>query len=293
VTCEQCGHEEPASCERRVDAACLINSRCDAAYENIEITTHSRPDAFPSALRQKLRKTQTKIHGGDEGLLRVRVTISFRGMGRSSVYSGGGEVPELRAHGSVLEGDAGERRVLHARAGRRPRGQLRGADEGSTILYTVRNLPPARTGLQSLMRALAVVRGVQVWVEGEQLREEARHVYPTNIKHTPRHCRTARPRRVRRACWPRLRHRVRARGCRSWEDCERNVCERTDEMKSFDARRKVEREAKCRSEEDEGDVRQRRGGDQGSERCRAGVDGLRARDPMSSTSRRTARAHEP
>ncbi|KAG1857099.1 hypothetical protein F4604DRAFT_1894165 [Suillus subluteus] len=46
VICEQCSYEEPAS-----------------SYENIEITTRSHPDAFPSALRQK-RKTQTKVHQG-------------------------------------------------------------------------------------------------------------------------------------------------------------------------------------------------------------------------------------
>ncbi|KAK7008154.1 DNA-directed RNA polymerase subunit [Favolaschia claudopus] len=52
VTCEQCGHVEPAS-----------------SYENIEITTRSDPDAFPSALRQK-RKTQTKLHdSGNQGTL--------------------------------------------------------------------------------------------------------------------------------------------------------------------------------------------------------------------------------
>lgn len=42
------------------------------AYENIEITTRSHPDAFPSALRQK-RKTQTKTHEATEGLLKVYV----------------------------------------------------------------------------------------------------------------------------------------------------------------------------------------------------------------------------
>ncbi|KAG6899228.1 hypothetical protein C0993_012098 [Termitomyces sp. T159_Od127] len=52
VTCEQCGHLEPAT-----------------SYENIEITTRSHPDAFPSALQQK-RKTQTKRHEkGDQGTL--------------------------------------------------------------------------------------------------------------------------------------------------------------------------------------------------------------------------------
>ena len=40
------------------------------AYENIEITTRSHPDAFPSALQQK-RKTQTKTHNADEVRLKV------------------------------------------------------------------------------------------------------------------------------------------------------------------------------------------------------------------------------
>ncbi|KAF8060881.1 DNA-directed RNA polymerase I kDa polypeptide [Lyophyllum atratum] len=84
VTCEQCGHVEPAS-----------------SYENIEITTRSHPDAFPSALRQK-RKTQTKLHEkGDQGTL---VSEKCPGCGHLSAYS-----KEM---------------------------QLRGADEGSTIFYT-------------------------------------------------------------------------------------------------------------------------------------------------------------
>jgi hypothetical protein len=44
---------------------------CATAYENIEITTRSHPEAFPSALRQK-RKTQTKVHEADAALLKVR-----------------------------------------------------------------------------------------------------------------------------------------------------------------------------------------------------------------------------
>ncbi|KAL1698912.1 hypothetical protein EV121DRAFT_284481 [Schizophyllum commune] len=83
VECEQCGHEEPAT-----------------SYEDIEITTRSHPDAFPSALRQK-RKTQTKHHEtGDQGTL-VRM---YR-------YLGKGESTQ-------------------------PRLKLRSADEGSTIFYT-------------------------------------------------------------------------------------------------------------------------------------------------------------
>ncbi|KAG8928272.1 DNA-directed RNA polymerase I core subunit rpa12 [Tulasnella sp. 419] len=44
VKCEQCGHLEPAS-----------------SFENIEVTTRSHPDAFPSALRDA-RKIQTQQH---------------------------------------------------------------------------------------------------------------------------------------------------------------------------------------------------------------------------------------
>jgi len=84
VVCEQCAHEEPAS-----------------SYENIEITTRSHPDAFPSALQQK-RKTQTKTHRADE--VRLKVT-------------------ELCPRCGHLEAYSEEK-------------QLRSADEGSTILYT-------------------------------------------------------------------------------------------------------------------------------------------------------------
>lgn len=86
VVCEQCSHEEPAS-----------------SYENIEITTRSHPDAFPSALRQK-RKTQTKVHDADE--VRLKVTEMCPSCGYNEAYS--------------------------------EEKQMRSADEGSTILYTVR-----------------------------------------------------------------------------------------------------------------------------------------------------------
>ncbi|KAG5339729.1 hypothetical protein C0989_003917 [Termitomyces sp. Mn162] len=67
VTCEQCGHLEPAS-----------------SYENTEITTRSHPDAFPSALQQK-RKTQTKRHEkGDQGTL---VSEKCPACGHLSAYS--------------------------------------------------------------------------------------------------------------------------------------------------------------------------------------------------------------
>jgi len=84
VVCDQCAHEEPAS-----------------SYENIEITTRSHPDAFPSALRQK-RKTQTKVHDADE--VRLKVTELCPSCGHLEAYS--------------------------------EEKQMRSADEGSTILYT-------------------------------------------------------------------------------------------------------------------------------------------------------------
>ncbi|KAF8523774.1 hypothetical protein BU17DRAFT_43613, partial [Hysterangium stoloniferum] len=53
VTCEQCKYVEPAT-----------------SFDNIEITTRSHPDAFPSALRQA-RKTQTKNLDSLDALERV------------------------------------------------------------------------------------------------------------------------------------------------------------------------------------------------------------------------------
>ena len=69
VVCEQCAHEEPASCASRIRANWIVMN-LSTAYENIEITTRSHPDAFPSALQQK-RKTQTKAHNAEEVRLKV------------------------------------------------------------------------------------------------------------------------------------------------------------------------------------------------------------------------------
>lgn len=69
VKCEQCEHEEPVSCVYHI--IILAHSILSiVAYENIEITTRSHPEAFPSALRQK-RKTQTKVHEAGAGRLKV------------------------------------------------------------------------------------------------------------------------------------------------------------------------------------------------------------------------------
>lgn len=59
-------------CEGRIPSTGRNKPRrvLDTAYENIEITTRSHPDAFPSALQQK-RKTQTKTHHADEVRLKV------------------------------------------------------------------------------------------------------------------------------------------------------------------------------------------------------------------------------
>ncbi|KZP30337.1 DNA-directed RNA polymerase I kDa polypeptide [Athelia psychrophila] len=72
-----------------------------SSYENIETITRSHPEAFPSALRQK-RKTQTKEHDADADLVKVNE-----------------QCPEC----GFPEAYYKER-------------QMRGADEGSTILYT-------------------------------------------------------------------------------------------------------------------------------------------------------------
>ena len=69
VVCEQCAHEEPASCASRIRENWIVMN-LSTAYENIEITTRSHPDAFPSALQQK-RKTQTKAHNAEEVRLKV------------------------------------------------------------------------------------------------------------------------------------------------------------------------------------------------------------------------------
>ena len=54
----------------RAATAVMDHVVLSTAYENIEITTRSHPDAFPSALQQK-RKTQTKTHNADEVRLKV------------------------------------------------------------------------------------------------------------------------------------------------------------------------------------------------------------------------------
>jgi DNA-directed RNA polymerase I subunit RPA12 len=74
--CEQCRHEEPASGQWGLLTWIDVWTLSWTAYENVTITTHSSPEAFPSALRQK-RKTQTKYHEkGDQGTLVCDNTIA-------------------------------------------------------------------------------------------------------------------------------------------------------------------------------------------------------------------------
>ncbi|THH04792.1 hypothetical protein EW145_g5259 [Phellinidium pouzarii] len=84
-----------SQCTKPLIYACL-------AYENIKITTHSHPEAFPSVLQQK-RKTQTKIH--ESGEARMIVTEQCPNCGYHEAYS--------------------------------EEKQMRSADEGTTILYTM------------------------------------------------------------------------------------------------------------------------------------------------------------
>ncbi|KAG8701669.1 DNA-directed RNA polymerase I core subunit rpa12 [Ceratobasidium sp. 395] len=62
VKCEQCGHLEPASCKSDFTYICMMSADSERiAYENHEVETRSRPDAFPSVLQLK-RTTQTREH---------------------------------------------------------------------------------------------------------------------------------------------------------------------------------------------------------------------------------------
>lgn len=75
VICEQCKHEEPATCTSSSRSLHHANLTHFPAYENIETTTRSHPEAFPSALRQK-RKIQTKQHEADADLLKVSQLVN-------------------------------------------------------------------------------------------------------------------------------------------------------------------------------------------------------------------------
>ena len=114
---------------------------CCSAYENIEITTRSHPDAFPSALRQA-RKTQTKKLNDTEGLQRVILHL-LQHILRLATN------PTVRPLRDVPSVDMARRSSNNCRFTTMllmfPSAllidlsvQLRSADEGSTNLYTVR-----------------------------------------------------------------------------------------------------------------------------------------------------------
>jgi hypothetical protein len=92
---------------------CLMQDAVNiVAYEDVEITTRSHPDAFPSALRQK-RKTQTKLHAqGDQGTV-VRVwnplmsTCEFDVITDKAYYAGFREMSCVWSSRSLLKRVAG------------------------------------------------------------------------------------------------------------------------------------------------------------------------------------------
>lgn len=115
------------------------------AYENIDITTRSHPDAFPSALRQK-RKTQTKTHEATEGLLKVYIVF----LTSATLLT----VADCRSQRNVPSADIwkpSQKRYRCVLFRQQISGdltdyfQMRSADEGSTILYTVRAFTPRYT----------------------------------------------------------------------------------------------------------------------------------------------------
>ncbi len=141
-----------------------------SAYENIKIVTHLRPDAFPSPLRQK-RKIQTKVHESAETRTIVRFPFTADEDGASFWNIGERRMPELRSSRSILSGKAGIyipvlRTRLHASDGVLI--QMRGVDEGSTILYSVRRLSSVQSVTTTLLPPS--VRLLQAWMAPEQLK---------------------------------------------------------------------------------------------------------------------------
>jgi DNA-directed RNA polymerase I subunit RPA12 len=119
IKCDQCGRLEPTSC--MLYTISRDNERLrETAYDNIEVTTRSHPDAFPSALKEK-RTTQTKVHETYDASTFVRI---FYFCSECALISG--QTNDVKCARCEQLG------AYYTQA------QTRSADEGSTIFYTVR-----------------------------------------------------------------------------------------------------------------------------------------------------------
>lgn len=193
------------------------------AYENIEIITRSHPDAFPSALRQK-RKTQTRIHEG-KVLPKVRHHMPIHpGLVIEST-----QVTEKCPACGHPEAFYEEKQVRPQIMCPSTKGscitQMRSADEGSTILYTVCLRYP---GYRFPSHITVSVRLLQTWVADQQLKK--RCCAETSAGAMPALCSTrlplqyrkGQPRQNRRGCSRVTRRQLPGLGCCLLGGCEKN-----------------------------------------------------------------------